>query len=268
MSLNHVLYCNKDQPSLKVLSVTFKNNQFSIYSETQNGTAPSLTQACPLVRISGLSALIADNIYIVALICIIVGIFECLYGKRLLQPTLFVIGYLCGFIFSLLIFRELLRNTDNIFYLWISMMISVLVGAFVGAVAMQLHKIGILVVGIGLGIVLALLFWTAVIAHLTNSVYLFYTLIVLFSLGCSILSWRIFDHVIIFSTSFMGVGGACYIVVPDIPRHKLDFFGVSKRIQLNAANKIGPTPRASEDALRVPGGDPAVRSVRNQVPVP
>lgn len=66
----------------------------------------------------------------------------------------------------------------------------------------------------------------------------------------------------------MGVRGASYIVVSDIPSRKLDFFGVSKRIQPNATNKIGPTPRASEDALRVPGGDPAVRSVRNQVPVP
>lgn len=154
---------------------------------------------------SSISQLFLNNIIIVAIFGIIVGFFECLYGKRLLQPTLFVVGYLCGFLFSLLVFSELLESSTNSFYLWIAMMISVLFGAFVGSVAMQLHKLGIILVGVGLGVVISFLLWNAVIVHITTSIYLLYTLMVILSLGCSYLSWKIFDHVIIFSTSFMGV---------------------------------------------------------------
>jgi hypothetical protein len=72
-------------------------------------------------------------------------------------------GYLLGFFFALFILSEL-DTGNNPFYLWIGMMISVLLGAFVGGISMHLDKAGIIAVGIGLGVVLALLLWNAILA--------------------------------------------------------------------------------------------------------
>jgi len=52
---------------------------------------------------------------------------------------------------------------DNPFYLWISLIISVLFGAFVGGLSMHLDKVGIIAIGIGLGVVLSLLLWNALL---------------------------------------------------------------------------------------------------------
>lgn len=85
------------------------------------------------------------------------------------------------------------------------MMISVLFGAFVGAIAMQLPRIGIVLIGVGLGVVVTLLFWNAVLIHISTSKYLLYTIMIILCAGCAVLSWRVFDHVIILSTSLLGV---------------------------------------------------------------
>lgn len=83
-------------------------------------------------------------------------------GKKVLKPTLFIIGYLIGFFFALYIVSEL-DIGDNPFYLWICMMIAVLLGAFVGGISMHLDKAGTIAVGIGFGVVLSLLLWNALI---------------------------------------------------------------------------------------------------------
>ena len=118
---------------------------------------------CPLMLISKLIEFLQANSKLFAAILIIIGLTECLMGKKILKPTLFIIGYLLGFLFALLILSEL-DTGDNPFYLWIGMMISVLLGAFVGGISMHLDKAGIIAVGIGLGVVLALLLWNAILA--------------------------------------------------------------------------------------------------------
>lgn len=49
------------------------------------------------------------------------------------------------------------------------MLIAVLIGAFVGGLSMHLDKVGIVAIGIGLGVVLSLLLWNALIVQFITS---------------------------------------------------------------------------------------------------
>lgn len=135
-------------------------------------------------------------------------------GKKILKPTLFIFGYLFGFIFTLYISSEL-DIGDNPFYLWIAMIIAVLLGAFVGGLSMHLDKVGIIAVGIGLGVVLSLLLWNALLVQFVSSEYILYIIMGVLSFLFSVLSFRLFDHLIIFSTSFLGV----YIFISILSSH-------------------------------------------------
>lgn len=117
---------------------------------------------CPLVLFSKIVEFLQENNKFVSALLIIVGLTECMMGKKVLKPTLFIIGYLIGFFFALYIVSEL-DIGDNPFYMWICMIMAVLLGAFVGGISMQLDKAGIVAVGIGLGVVLSLLLWNALI---------------------------------------------------------------------------------------------------------
>ena len=159
---------------------------------------------CHLVLFSSIVEFLNDTKKFLSAILIMIGLTECLMGKKILNPTLFIFGYLFGFVFTLYIASEL-DIGDNPFYLWISMLIAVLLGAFAGGLSMHLDKIGIIVIGIGLGVVLSLLLWNALLVKFVTSEYLLYTIMAVLSLGCTALSFRLFDHLIIFSTSFLGV---------------------------------------------------------------
>lgn len=85
------------------------------------------------------------------------------------------------------------------------MLIAVLIGAFVGGLSMHLDKVGIVAIGIGLGVVLSLLLWNALIVQFITSQYILYSIMAILSFVFIVLSFRLFDHLIIFSTSFLGV---------------------------------------------------------------
>ncbi|CAD8158364.1 unnamed protein product [Paramecium pentaurelia] len=196
-SVNYVLNCQDEQEGLKILDISYEKDKqlYTINMEADDG--------CPLVLFSQIVQFLNDNKKFLSAILIIIGLTECLMGKQILKPTLFIFGYLIGFFFSLYISSELDMG-DNPFYLWIALIISVLFGAFVGGLSMHLDKVGIVAIGIGLGVVLSLLLWNALLVQFITSQYLLYSIIVVLSFGCSVLSFRLFDHLIIFSTSFLG----------------------------------------------------------------
>lgn len=118
---------------------------------------------CPLVRIRTILEFLYENNKVLAAILITIGLTECLMGKKILKPTLFIIGYLLGFFFALFILSEL-DTGYNPFFLWIGMMVAVLFGAVIGGASFYLDRAGIIAVGIGMGVVLSLLLWNAILA--------------------------------------------------------------------------------------------------------
>ncbi|CAK76672.1 unnamed protein product (macronuclear) [Paramecium tetraurelia] len=195
--VKYVLYCQDQQEGLKILDISYdKNKQFyTIEMEADNG--------CPLVLFSQIVQFLNDNNKFLSAILIMIGLTECLMGKQILKPTLFIFGYLIGFFFALYISSEIDLG-DNPFFLWLTLIIAVLIGAFAGGLSMHLDKIGIVAIGIGLGVVLSLLLWNALLVQFVTSQYLLYSIMLVFSFGCTALSFRLFDHLIIFSTSFLG----------------------------------------------------------------
>ncbi|CAD8163112.1 unnamed protein product [Paramecium pentaurelia] len=196
-AINYMLYCSEEQEGLEILDVSYEQDKqlYKIEMEADNG--------CHLVLFSKIVEFLQDNKKFLSGILIIIGLTECLMGKKILKPTLFIFGYLIGFFFALYISSEL-DIGDNPFYLWIAMIIAVLLGAFVGGLSMHLDKAGIVAVGIGLGVVLSLLLWNALLVQFVTSEYILYSIMVVLSFGFSVLSFRLFDHLIIFSTSFLG----------------------------------------------------------------
>jgi len=91
-----------------------------------------------------------------SIIVIALGIVECFFGLKVLQPTLFIIGYLLGFCLLYALCAEIV-DTDNIFIVWLILLISILFGALTGYIAWSLPKIGFFCLGFFFGMVIALL---------------------------------------------------------------------------------------------------------------
>ncbi|CAD8079851.1 unnamed protein product [Paramecium sonneborni] len=195
--VKYVLYCSEQQENLNILEISYEKDKqkYIIDMEADNG--------CHLVLFSKIVEFLNNNKKFLSAILIMIGLTECLMGKKILKPTLFIFGYLFGFFFALYISSELDLG-DNPFYLWIAMIIAVLLGAFVGGLSMHLDKVGIIAVGIGLGVVLSLLLWNAILVKFVTSEIILYIIMAVLSFGFSVLSFRLFDHLIIFSTSFLG----------------------------------------------------------------
>lgn len=146
-----------------------------------------------------------------------IGVFECLFGRRLLKPTLFILGYakyklvnfsyFTGFLFFLILLTEFVVSTSaNAIFVWIMLLLAVFLGAIVGYFLMSLPKLGVIFVGVWLGILVTVLLEDSVLYKLGSfGNVLFYILLAILCIIFAVLSNLIFNDIIIICTSLLGV---------------------------------------------------------------
>lgn len=196
------IQCSKDSslPSKFVLDeLTQDTNEFLAIGRSNDG--------CPVVVISEVYSFILDNKYIFGILSIFIGAIECFFGLRVLKPSLFIIGYLTGFGFLILIFGEFVMTPDSsVLVIWILLLISVFFGAITGYLATSLPKLGFMGLGLWFGFVLA---------FIINNLFLYkievdppglllYILMAIFGIIFAILSMCVWRQICIMATSFLG----------------------------------------------------------------
>ena len=183
------------------------NNEFIAIGRSNDG--------CPVVQFSDVYQFILDNKYVFGILSIILGIIECFFGLAMLKPSLFVIGYLSGFGFLMLIFGEFILTPDSsVLLIWILLLIAVLLGAIAGYVATSLPKIGFMGLGLWLGFVLAFIINNLFLYKIEVSPpgLLLYFLMAILGIIFAIMSMCMWRHICIISTSFLG----SYLVIRSL----------------------------------------------------
>jgi hypothetical protein len=172
-SIKYKLYCVRNQIDRMIITDIVEDGyEFVISAKSPH--------ACPFIQVSAVWAFIRDNNIIFGLILLAIGLSECFFGLRMLNPTLFVIGYFTGkFIYPsffhqrptkqniiifigfgilVLLFAEfLITPTTHIILVWVALLLAVVCGALIGYLAMTLPKLGFFALGMWLGFVLALM---------------------------------------------------------------------------------------------------------------
>ena len=89
---------------------------------------------------------------------VVIGLFECFFGRKLMKPTLFVLGYITGFGLLLAIFGEfVIGPEENYLLVWMILVIAILFGCLLGYLTASLERVGFFFAGMWLGIIIAFL---------------------------------------------------------------------------------------------------------------
>lgn len=100
--------------------------------------------------------------YLWGAVFIVIGLFLCLFGRKLFKPAIFIIG-LTGSIFLLMLmfYSIFLSNNTKTYVGWIILIVSIIIGVAVGFVLVRLNKVGVAVLGGYGGACLGLVLWNA-----------------------------------------------------------------------------------------------------------
>jgi hypothetical protein len=141
---------------------------------------------------------------------ILFGAIVTFVGRKFFAWTIAFIGLVLGFVVTTLLFQmfELLdavksQNDDNLVFNYTSFLVSLIIGVFVGFILKKMLHLGAAILGgvggffIGVAIYNLLLFFSK-----SNAVLL--VISIFSSLFMAFLSFRFYDKIVIFGTSFIG----------------------------------------------------------------
>jgi len=99
-----------------------------------------------------------------AAVMISLGGVLCFFGLKIYKPTMFIIGYLTGFVVIVVVVGEfVIRYDSESVMAYVCLIIAVFFGVLTGYVTIKTPKIGFFALGMWLGIVIALLLNNAVL---------------------------------------------------------------------------------------------------------
>jgi hypothetical protein len=175
----------------------------------------------------------------IGVIGIVGGFMLAFYGFRLIKPSICIAGFLSCTIVSLLIFYAVYANSiDELqtFYIWMGA--GAAAGIVVGLLLAKYVKVGAAILGGWGGFAVGLILNEAFMWQF-EYVWVFWATNVAAILVCAGLTFKVFDHAIIFSTSVLGAYGlargvSCYL------GHYYNEFTVIELLKSGAIDSIDP----------------------------
>jgi uncharacterized membrane protein len=162
------------------------------------------TSGCSVASINAIWSFLNKYVGLWGAILIVVGIVLCLFGRKLFKPTICLVGAGAFVFMSLLFFYSVFFNTNTKAYVgWVVLGISILVGTVVGLFLAKVSRAGVAVLAGWGGVCLGLIMYSAFL-YKTESQAVFWVTICGFAVIFAGLSYFIFDHILIGSTSLIG----------------------------------------------------------------
>ena len=171
--------------------------------------------ACSRLSVSSLWGYLADYAAYFGAFLLTIGLLLVFIGRKLLKPAICFTGFLTTIALSCLIYYSVyLQDTSNLAQFWYFLGGGALVGIFVGLLACWASRVGAMVLA-GWGGFCGGLILNESIIYRAELQWLFWTTIVLCTLGAAIMAWFFLDEVVITSTVLLGAyclvrGTACY----------------------------------------------------------
>ena len=134
------------------------------------------------------------------------GVFIAFLGKKLIKPTICIVGTFAFILLSsLFIFTVAFSRDSSETAEWIVFGVCCLVGIFVGLLLAYLARFGTAVLTAWGGVCLALMLYTTVVYKIDNDTRVaFWVFIILMGLIFGLLGFFLFNHALIISTSIIG----------------------------------------------------------------
>jgi len=138
-------------------------------------------------------------------IFVIIGLFECFFGLRMLKPTLFIVGAAASyFIIMLFFFAVFVQTNTSTQTELILALVAFLPALAIGYFCVLFEKVGIFGLGGWFGVLLGLILYEAIVAQLHPAEWIVYVLLSVLGLACGALTLFIFKDVVIFATGLLG----------------------------------------------------------------
>jgi hypothetical protein len=152
-------------------------------------------------------------------IFIIVGIFLCIWGKKLFSGTVYIVAVLAVVTLMMLLFyNKIFYNNTKGWVIWVYLAGSVLLGFLAGFIFFKSQRISAMLIAGWGGFMLGLLLNTA-FEWVSSSSVAYWVINSLCATVGAALAFFLFDHVVILSTSFMGA----YLFIRGISLYTGDF---------------------------------------------
>ena len=158
--------------------------------------------ACPVFDLDAIYQFITKYAILFGLIFMALGLFVNFFGRKMIKPTVFIIGCVMTAMICAFILYALFLQSDHADWLnWFMLVICILLGLLVGYLLVRFLKYGIGILGGGAGFAVGLLICT--IAKVQQE-WLFLVIVIALALICTLITFKASDHVMIGSTALIG----------------------------------------------------------------
>ena len=145
---------------------------------------------------------------------IFIGFFVSFFGKKLVKPTICIIGTMASLLLlSLLIFTLAFNRDTSDTIEWVVFGVCCVVGILIGLILAWLSRFGTAVLAAWGGVSLALMLYTSFVYKIDNEQkVVFWIFVILMGVVAGLLGFALFNHAIIIATAIVG----SYLVIRGI----------------------------------------------------
>lgn len=199
MRLN--LLCNADASdveNIRIDDINFANDIGVVSMRSKH--------ACYIFSLNAFFTYISEYGYLFGAIMIVVGLGVAFLGKKLVKPTIFVIGSLASIsILGVFIFGLSFSQNSSETVKWVVFGVICVVGLAVGLLLAYLARIGAALLSAWGGVVLGMILYTAFIVRIDNEQQVgYWVTLVLMGVIAGIVGYFMYNHAIIIATGLIG----------------------------------------------------------------
>ena len=159
---------------------------------------------CSKFDLNALWQFLDDYSYIWGVLFIVSGVFLAFFGRKLFKAAIFMVSaILTVFAILLLFYTTFLKDTTETWVGWTVLACSILIGLVVGFFMMKLERLGAAILAGWGGFLLGFLL-NEMVLYKVESQVLFWCVNVACAATAAILSFFLYEHVLIMTTSFAG----------------------------------------------------------------
>ena len=160
--------------------------------------------ACYKTSLNDLWRFCNNNKWIFAIVFMVVGVFENFLGRRLLRPTLFIIGLFTTVAVVLFLFYVLFLPTGTKDWVgWTVLAVAVVLGLVLGFFLAKLSRVGLFLLGAWGGAIIGLVLSETVL-YKADSIAALWVPVVVLGLLVGVLSFKWYNHIVIIATCTLG----------------------------------------------------------------
>jgi hypothetical protein len=162
---------------------------------------------CPILSLGTLWHFFNAYYYIFGVFMILGGLWLMIFGGRFFKVTMFVAGQVSvAAMILIILFSRVYPNIIPMYVVWLSLIVSIGIGAGIGYAAQKWARVGVLLIGLWMGGLFGALLYSMLFSVFAgaNPIGMLWMCIAICGVIIGILSMIYFDHAVIVGSSLAG----------------------------------------------------------------